>query len=136
VRFELFEFVSIDESAVYAVLLAPFVERLQAREFVVGGRDDDFATAVEGERMGRAESFELCFTRPAGEGFFRAGGVVDAGVNHAGVVAGLVASGAGFFIDDKEACLGKLVGKLISGREADDTGTDDEGVWGLHGWGT
>jgi len=66
------------------------------------------------------------FGAPTAElGFETAGRVVDAGVDDAAVMAGLMLRNSVFFLEDDDAGAGALLEQLARGRETDDAGADD-----------
>ena len=68
-------------------------------------------------------------------GLQRPGRVVDARVDDAGVVAGLVGGDVGLALEHEDARVGVAPQQLAGGREAEDAGADDDDVPGaVHQW--
>ena len=63
-----------------------------------------------------------------GLGFERAGPVVDAGVDHAAVVAGLVAGQPVFFLHNGECDSGQAVAEFQSGGQTDNTAANNTDI--------
>ena len=80
-----------DLHAFEAVGEAAAVEFLQARQFGLAGGDDDFAADFIGYIVGVAKRHQLGAAADATLGFERPRPVVKPGMNHAAVVAGLMA---------------------------------------------
>jgi len=98
VRFDFFDFVAIEFAQAFkAVGIAAFPETFESGQFVGSGGDDDFAALLVGDLVLAAESEHLLQTANGELGFVRTGFVIEAGVEDAAVVAGLVLAEGLFF---------------------------------------
>ena len=133
VGFDLADFVGGEGTqAIEAVGDAAATEFLESRQFKGVGGDDNFATNLVRDGFGTAEVEELLITGSAVGGFETSGFVVEAGVDDAAVVSGLMAGRGGFLFDEDEPGSGSGLEQFECGGEADDATADDEDIKG-HG---
>jgi len=98
VRFDFFDFVAIEFAQAFkAVGIAAFPQSFKTREFVRSGGDDDFPALFVGDLVLAAEGEHLLQTTDGELGFVRTRFVIEAGVEDAAVVAGLVLAKGLFF---------------------------------------
>ena len=113
---------------------AAFVEAVEAFEFGFVGGDDEFAADFVGDGVGLAEGDHFADAGDGEPGLEGAGLVVEAGVEDAAVVAGLVLAGAALFFEEGDGGAGTGEEEFVGGGETDDAAADD-GVSGGHGSG-
>jgi hypothetical protein len=123
---ELAQALGPDELASDAVRLAPFEERFEARELGRVDGDDHFSARLERDRLPRAQLLHPALAAEAVRGLQRAGLVVDARVEDARVVAGLVLADAGFLLEDDDLAAGEARLEAVRRREPDDSAADDD----------
>jgi hypothetical protein len=109
------------------------LELREPRQLVLAERDDELADAVDGDGAALAVGVHARGAVDAQPGLQRAGRVVDAGVDHAAVVAALVCGRRGLALDDEQAAAGAAREHLAGHGEPDDAGPDDEGVVAVGG---
>ena len=102
VRLQLQQPLAADQLAAHAVGLAALEDVGQPREFFSLGGDDHLAAEVEGHALGLAELLHRQLALAAVLGLERAGLVVDARVEDAGVVARLVGGDVRFFFEQSQ----------------------------------
>src|SRR2546425_4897640 len=100
-------------------------ERLQAWQLVLAGGDDALAAAVDADAVGSAELHHQPRALDAEPRLGGAGLVVDAGVDDAAVVAGLVRGQRRLLLEDHEPCTGGARAERARGGERDDAAADD-----------
>ncbi len=104
------------------------LELVQPRELGVVDGHDELAAALVAHAVLVAELVQLAGAGDAQLGLQRAGRVVDAGVDDAGVVAGLVGGDAVLALEDHHGGVRPAVQQLAGGGEAEDAGPDDGDV--------
>src|ERR1041384_1921443 len=104
------------------------VKLFEPRQLAVIRGDDDLAAKIIGDAVLIAELQEFAAARYASRRFQRTGLVVDAAVNNAAVVAGLVARQLGFFFEDDQSQAREALGHLHRGGETDDAASDHDDV--------
>ena len=107
---------------------AALVELREAGNFFGSGGHDQLAALFVGDGVLGAEALHGGASGDAVARLERAGAVVEAGVDDAGVVSGLMSSDAVFLVDDDEAVSRKAAGEVEGGGESDDARADDEKV--------
>src|SRR3974390_2210944 len=101
VRFKFAELVALEQAqAGDSVGDSALMQFLKARDFVGSGGDDQLAALLVGNGVLGAEALHGGASGDAVARLERAGAVVEAGVNDAAVVSGLVGGDAVFFLDD------------------------------------
>ncbi len=126
VRLEAAEVVGADPFAVHAVAASALEEIVQARQLALVDRHDDLPAPLPGNAVVVAELLHL---PPAGDARLRlqrVGSVVDPGVEHAGIAAGLMLRHSAFFLQDEHTSAS--LGKLVCRAEAYDAAADDQYV--------
>ena len=108
-----------------AVGYAPLVEVLQPSQLAFVGGDNHLAAGVVFNFVAVAEVNETVFAGHAEPGFPGAGTVVDAGVNDAAVVPGLVLRQARLFLNDGHAQIGAAFQQLHGRGQPDDAAAHD-----------
>jgi hypothetical protein len=100
VRLQLLQPAEVDEGdARHAVGNTALVERLEARDLRLRGRDDHLAARLHGDAVLVAEGLHQPHALDAEARLVGAGLVVDAGVNDPAVVAGLVLGDLPLFLE-------------------------------------
>src|SRR6185437_7188136 len=112
----------------HPVRLGPRAQRVEPAELVVRHGDDELPAALERDRVTLAVRLELGLARTAQSGLERARRVVQAGVDDAAVVAGLVARRLGLLLDDLETETRPGLEQSEGGGQPDDPGADDDAV--------
>ena len=128
VGFQFAEAFRPDHLADHAIRLALFVELRKAGQFGFLRCNNHFAAGFVGDSFALAEGFHGSFAVAAVFCFERPRLVIDAGVDDAGVVAGLVLRQNGLFLQNSDAHSWKLLSQLPGGREADNTAADHDGA--------
>ncbi len=129
VRLDLAKLITFEEAqALDAVGQAALMQGMQTWDFVGRGRHHQLAAFFKGNRVFQAEALHGGATSDAVARLERASAVVNAGVDHSAVVAGLVGGDAVFFLDNQQALAGKAAGIFEGGGEPDDAGSDDEKI--------
>ena len=85
-----------------------------------------------GDPLGRAELLHQLLALAAVDRLERAGLVIDARVQHARVVAGLVEGQLGLLLQHHDPRAGEFPGELVGRRQADDPAADDGHVGVVH----
>ena len=106
---------------------------VEARQLVVGQGHDELADPLDGDPLLGAVRLQRVLALAAEAGLQRARRVVEAGVDDAAVVAGLVGREPLLAFDEHEADVGPSAEHLASGRQAEDAAADDDDV-GTVGW--
>ena len=132
VRLELGQAVLVDLRAVHAVGLAPLVNPLEGRQLAVVDGDDHLAADLVGDPLGRAKLLHRLLAGPAVDRLERARLVIDARVQHARVVAGLMMGQLGFFLEHHDAPAGVLPCDLIGRGETDNSSANNRNIHLLH----
>ena len=109
----------------HAVLARGPLERVEATELVGVDRDDELAALVVGKVALGAVLLQQLPPARAELGLQAAGAVVEAGVDDAGVVAGLVGGEPILLLEDHHAHSWSAQGDLASDGQADDAASDD-----------
>ena len=104
------------------------LEIVEPGQFPGVGRHDELAAALVGDRVVIAVVVHQPRTLHAQPGLQRAGLVVDAAVNHPGVVAALVPGGGGLPLQHRDGVVGTPGDPLPGHGQADDAGADDDEV--------
>jgi hypothetical protein len=131
VRLDLAHAAGVDQAEPrHAVGRAPLVEGVQPRHLLLRGGDDDLAAAVVLDRVRLAEVHHQAHALHAQAGLEGAGLVVDAGVDDAAVVAGLVPAELGFLLAQHEFQRRKLLEQRPRRGQPDDPAADDGDVVG------
>ncbi|MNO89095.1 hypothetical protein D3C76_805670 [compost metagenome] len=133
VGFAALEFSGVEALDFQAIELRTLVQRLHALHFHGVGGDQQFAADVECDAVFGAEILGGLGAALAQLGLEAAGGVVDARVNHAAVVAGLVAAEAVFLLKDQQRSARALLKQRQGGGQSDDAAADDAVVVGHAG---
>ena len=107
---------------------AAALELVEAGQLGLVERDDQLAAALGGDRVALAERVQLARAADAQLRLQRAGRVVDAGVDDAGVAAGLVAADLVLLVEHHDRGARVAAGELARGGQADDAGADDRDV--------
>ena len=94
-RLQFLQTIAVDHLTGDAVLLAAFVDGIQAREFAVVDGHDHLAAHIERQLLFGAEGLHCLQAFAAVNGAKRSRSVVDPRVQHTGVAAGLVGRPAG-----------------------------------------
>ena len=129
VRLDLAEALRADQFQTrHAVRDAALVEILEARQFVLLGRDDHLADHVVGDAVLLAEVDQLLLAGHAEARFQRAGRVVDAGVQDAAVMAGLMLADLALFLQQHQPQARPAVQQFQRRRQPDDPAADDRDV--------
>ena len=127
--FELAKLVAIEQAqAGDAVGDAALVQLREARNFFGSGGHNQLAALFVRNAVLGAEALHRGASGDAVARLERAGAVVEAGVDDAGVVSGLMGGDAVFFLDDDEALAGEAAGVFERGSEPNDARADDEEV--------
>ena len=121
--------------ALDAVLAGLRLERLEARQLVLRQGHDELADPLDLDPPLRAVRLERDLALAAEAGLERTRRVVQAGVDDAAVVAGLVGRELRLALDDQDPQPGPALEHLAGGREAEDPAADDEEVGALDGRG-
>ena len=111
---------------------AAALELVQARELALVQRDDDLAAALDGDAALLAVGVQARGALDAQPRLQRARLVVDAGVDDAGVVAGLAGAHLVGGVDHGHAQPGAAREQLARAGQADDARPDDGEVVALH----
>ncbi len=101
---------------------------LEARNFFLIGSDDQLAAFLEGNAVVAAEALHRSSAGDAVARLQRAGAVIEAGVNDAAVVAGLVGGDAVFFFDDGDVHVREAASDFERGSQSYDACANDEQV--------
>ena len=116
-----------------AVRHAAFVERLETDQLARVTRHDQLAAALVGDLVPITELGDGAAALDAEAGLERPRPVVDAGVDHTAVVAGLTARHGRGLLDHADAQLGVAGEQMPGAREAEDPAPHDRDVvLGLH----
>jgi hypothetical protein len=107
---------------------AAALELVELRPLGLRHRDDQLAVAARGQAALDAVVVELARALGAEPGLERAGRVVDAGVQDAGIVPGLVEALDGLALEHRDGAVGPARQQLARDREADDAGAHDHDV--------
>jgi hypothetical protein len=107
---------------------AAALELVELRPLGLRDRDDQLAVAARGQAALDAVVVQLARALGAEAGLERAGRVVDAGVQDAGVVPGLVEALDGLALEHRDGAVGAACQQLARDREADDAGADHDDV--------
>ena len=121
--------------ALDAVLAGLRLERLEARQLVLRQGHDELADPLDLDPPLGAVRLERDLALAAEAGLERTRRVVEAGVDDAAVVAGLVGRELRLALDDQDPQPGPAHEHLAGGREAEDPAADDEEVGALDGRG-
>ena len=132
VRFKFVQVFAIDHGAAYTVLLAPFIDALQRRQLGFTGSDNDFAADLIINPFRGAKRLHGLFACAAVEGFKRTRLIVNAGVQHAGVMPRLMLGQLCFLFEHDDATLRKALCQIVSRCEPHNATTDDGHVSLLH----
>src|SRR3954468_5066624 len=111
-----------------AVRLPAALELVQAGQLGLVERDDQLAAALSDDLVLLAEQVQVARAADAQLRLQRSRDVVDARVDDAGVVAGLVAGDLRLLVDHRDRLARVPVRELARGGEADDPGSDDGDV--------
>jgi hypothetical protein len=114
-----------------AVRARSALELVEARQLLAAGGDDQLAAAVERDPAGFAEPVEEARAAHAELRLQRARLVIDAGVDHAGVGAGLDGPDAILALEDADPARAVAQRQLAGDGEADDSAADDRDVASL-----
>ena len=112
-----------------AVLQTTLVETAEALQLGFIHGDDELAADFVGDAVVAAEGGHFLDAGDGEAGLQGAGLVIEAGVEDAAVVAGLVKANAGFFFENDNLTAGKTGGELEGGGQADDAAADDDEVF-------
>ena len=112
----------------HPVGLTPALELVEARQLGLVGRDDQLAGALVGDFAVVAVGVELARSFDAEPRSQRSWSVVDAGVDDAARVAGLVRAKLRLALENADSRIGVPLGQLARDREPDDAPTDDREV--------
>ena len=132
VGLELGQAVLVDLRAVHSVGLAPLVNPFQCGQLAVVDRDDHLAADLVRDSLGRAKLFHRLLAGPAVDRLERARLVVDARVEHARVVAGLMMGQLGFLLQHHDAPAGILPRDLIGRGETDNSSANHRNIRFFH----
>ena len=132
VGLELGQAVLVDLRAVHAVGLAALVNPLERRQLAVVDGDDHLAADLVGDSLGRAELFHGLLAGPAVDRLERTRLVVDARVQDARVVAGLMMGQLGFLFEHHDAPAGVLPRDLIGRGQTDNSSANDRDIHLFH----
>src|SRR5919201_1440505 len=128
-RFDLPQRLAIDElDAFDAVGQAALMERFEPRQLLVANGDDHLPAPLRGNPFFGAVPVHRRRPRDRQPRLQRAGRVVDAGMDHARVVAGLMARGTGLLLEDAQAEPRMTQKQLAGSAKPDDPGADDDDV--------
>jgi hypothetical protein len=121
--------------ALHPVGGAAALELVELRPLGLRHRDDQLAVAAGGQAARLAVVVELARALGAQAGLERAGRVIDAGVQDAGVVPGLMEADIGLALEHRDGAVRLPRQQLARDREADDAGThhDDVGLCARRG---
>ena len=117
-----------DFQSLDAVGDAALVQVFQAAQFGLVGSHDDLAAAFIFDFVFIAKAQQLLHPGDAEIGFVRAGAVVNAGMDYAAVVAGLVGRQLRFFFQHRHPQAGETLRQVHGGGKPDDAPADDGGV--------
>ena len=116
-----------------AIGCAAPLEFFERGQFLFARGDHHLPAKLVREAMLPAEGHHRRGALDAGPGLERAGLVVNAGMDHAAVVAGLVRGDAVLFLQDQDSLAGESPRGFQGARQADDSATDDYDVKGCRG---
>ncbi|MCY1406192.1 hypothetical protein D9M71_214510 [compost metagenome] len=128
VRLALAQLAGAQPVALQAVGGGAFPERLHALHLQLAGGHQQLAALVVADAVPVAEGLGGLVAGQAELRLEAAGGVVDAGVDHAAVVPGLVARRAGFLLQQEDLRVRVDLGELHRGGHADDAAADDDEI--------
>ena len=112
--------------------LAAFEQILQPWQLGLVAGHDDFSAAVGRDALPLAVGIQLALALDTQASFERARRVVDAGVQDATVVAGLVLADARLFVQDGQPQARIAAEKLAADGQAEDPGADHHHVIRAH----
>jgi len=101
---------------------------LEPRQLFGGGGHDHLAAGLEGDAVLAAKGLQHGLAPPTVQGLERAWLVVDARVDDAGVVPGLVPSNSVLLLEEQHPGARAARGDLERGGETDDAPTDDRDI--------
>ena len=119
----------------YAVGLRPGPQRLETRQFLLVQGHDELAGLAERDGMGLGERFEFGLALAAQPRLERPGCVVQAGVEDAAVVAGLMGRQGRLTFDQGEPHVRPAPQQLVRGGQTHDAAADHEDVGAVDGHG-
>jgi hypothetical protein len=132
VWFQFLEPVPVDPFATDLVRLAAFINAFESREFLFLGCDDDLAAKLEGDSLFGAKRLHGDFPFSAIDSLKGAGAVVNARMQNSGIVAGLMVSDVGFFLQDCDLEVWTGLIQTPSGRQPDDSASNNDNVELIH----
>ena len=107
---------------------AALMQVLESRNLLGGGGNHQLAAFLEWNRLLLAEAFHRGCSGNAIARLQGPGLVVEAGMNHAAVVAGLMGGHAGLLVHDDETHLREAAGDFQGGCQPHNSSADDEQV--------
>ena len=128
VRLQLVQPLDADLLARDAVGLAALQDRVHRPQILRLAGDDDLAADLIVDAVLVAERLHHRLATAAVDGLHAAGLVVNAAVQHAAVVAGLVVGERLLLFEDDDLLVGVAGRQLVRGGEADDAAADDGDV--------
>jgi hypothetical protein len=107
------------------------MQRVEARHLLLVGGDDDLAAALVADAVSVAELRHEPRALHAEARLVGTGLVVDARVDHPGIVSGLMRGDPGLLVEHDHARARMPLGEAHRGRQSEDAGSDDGHVRGL-----
>src|SRR5690606_12413124 len=101
-------------------------------EFLVGGGDDHLAADLVSDALFLTEPLHCPLTFAAVHGLLRAGGIVDAGMEHARIVTRLMLRDLRFLFKNAGSQLRTRLEQAICGGQPDNLSADNRYVKSLH----
>ena len=101
-------------------------EIFEARQFVLGSGDNDFAALFVGDAVFTAERDHFAQPADAQLRLFGAGFVIKAGMQHAAVVSGLMRGELWFFFEQQQPGLRPCFQKAMGRGQADNAAAHDD----------
>src|SRR5215470_4682518 len=132
VGFKFVQVFTLDHGTADTVLLTPLIDALQRWQLGSAGSDNDFAADLVIDTLRGAKCLHGLFAGTAVEGFERTRLIVNAGVQHAGVMPRLMLCQLRFLFEHDDATLGKAQCQVVSRCEPHNAATDDDHVSLLH----
>ncbi len=113
----------------HAVRLRSSGDLFQAWQLALVGGHDELAATLNRNAVPGAEGLHERLALAAQQRLPGPGRVVEAGVDHTAVVAGLMARQLGFLLEDGAGQVGPTLEEPVGGRQADDSSPDDRNVY-------